>query len=254
LARRRATPTVTTTHGRLDGPEEEWVCRRFPAQPRIAISDAQRAQLPGANWLATIHSGIECARFHSCPDAGGYLVFLGRISPEKRPDRAISIARDAGMRLVMAAKVDPADAGYYEHVIAPMIRANPCVEFIGEVDDREKDKLLGGTYAYVFDRLARAVRADDGRGDGDGDAGDRIAGGIGARGGTGWRHWLRLRFLARHGGRGAHTEDRPARVPVARRALFLPQGTRLLHDGVQESRSSFLCSSRVATREDVLCC
>jgi glycosyltransferase involved in cell wall biosynthesis len=81
---------------------------------------------------------------------GDYLVFLGRISPEKRPDRAIEIARDLGMRLVIAAKVDPADEAYYEHAIAPLIRDCPLIEYVGEVDERQKDQLLGGAYAYLF--------------------------------------------------------------------------------------------------------
>src|SRR5690606_11778609 len=80
-----------------------------------------------------------------------YLVFLGRISPEKRPDRAIEIARDVGMRLVIAAKVDAVDKAYYEHAIAPLIRNNPgLIEYVGEVDERQKDELLGSAYAYLF--------------------------------------------------------------------------------------------------------
>jgi glycosyltransferase involved in cell wall biosynthesis len=89
-------------------------------------------------------------RYRFRADPGDYLAFLGRISPEKRPDRAIEIARDLGMRLVMAAKVDPMDQDYYESFIAPMIRACPLIEYVGEVDERGKDELLGGALAYLF--------------------------------------------------------------------------------------------------------
>ncbi|HET7095092.1 MAG TPA: glycosyltransferase, partial [Thermomicrobiales bacterium] len=114
------------------------------------ISRDQRTWLPRANWTDTVYNGIDIANFHYRATPGDYLVFLGRISPEKRPDRAIEIARDVGMRLVIAAKVDAVDAAYYEHAIAPLIRNDPNVEFIGEVDERAKDALLGGAYAYLF--------------------------------------------------------------------------------------------------------
>lgn len=150
FVRRSTTPTVTTMHGRLDLPEVRRLNTRFPEQRRVSISDAQREALPDANWIATVYNGIDVGSYHFRPDPGDYLVFLGRISPEKRPDRAIEIARDTGMRLVIAAKVDPADQSYYEHAIAPLIRQSPLVEYIGEVDERGKDALLGGAYAYLF--------------------------------------------------------------------------------------------------------
>jgi len=150
FARLSTTPTVTTTHGRLDLLEIRRVYQSFPEAPLIAISQSQRVPLPTANWLATIPNAIDLRGFHFRPDPGNYLVFLGRISPEKRVDRAIEIARDVGMRLVIAAKVDPADRDYYEQAIAPLIRDNPLVEYIGEVDERQKDTLLGGAYAYLF--------------------------------------------------------------------------------------------------------
>jgi glycosyltransferase involved in cell wall biosynthesis len=101
--------------------------------------------------VATVHNGIDLPNYRFRPEPGDYLVFLGRISPEKRPDRAIEIARDVGMRLIIAAKVDAIDADYYEHAIAPLIRRNRgLVEYIGEVNEREKDELLGGAYAYLF--------------------------------------------------------------------------------------------------------
>ena len=150
FARRSDTPTVTTMHGRLDLAEVRRLDARFPEQRRVSISDAQRQALPDANWFATVYNGIDIGNYHFRPDPGDYLVFLGRISPEKRPDRAIEIARDTGMRLVIAAKVDPEDRDYYDHAIAPLIDAHTLIEFIGEVDERGKDELLGGAYAYLF--------------------------------------------------------------------------------------------------------
>jgi glycosyltransferase involved in cell wall biosynthesis len=145
------TPTVTTTHGRLDLPEVRRVYADFVEQPLVAISNDQRAYLPDATWAATVSNAVDLANYRFRSEPGDYLVFLGRISPEKRPDRAIEIARDVGMRLVMAAKVDAVDRDYYEHAIAPVIRANPSlVEFVGEVNEVEKDALLGEAWAYLF--------------------------------------------------------------------------------------------------------
>lgn len=149
-ARLHRTPTVTTTHGRLDMPEVRDVYRAFPDQPLVAISNAQRQSLGRVRWVGTVYNSVDLDNYHFALDAGKYLVFLGRISPEKRPDRAIEIARDVGMRLVMAAKVDPVDEDYFEHAIEPLIRDSRLVEFIGEVDEAAKDKLLGGAYAYLF--------------------------------------------------------------------------------------------------------
>jgi glycosyltransferase involved in cell wall biosynthesis len=151
MARLSQTPTVTTTHGRLDLQEVRRFYELFPEQRLVSISHDQRSWLPRANWVATVHNGIDLPNYHFRPDPGDYLVFLGRISPEKRPDRAIEIARDVGMKLVIAAKVDPVDQEYYESAIAPVIQAHRgLVEFIGEVDEREKDALLGGAYASLF--------------------------------------------------------------------------------------------------------
>ena len=150
FARLAPTPTVSTTHGRFDLPEVQRVYGVFPEQALVSISHAQRERLPRSNWVATVYNGIDVTNFRFRPDPGDYLVFLGRISPEKRPDRAIEIARDVGMRLIMAAKVDDVDRDYYEHAVAPMIRQSHIVEFVGEVDQRGKEELLGGAYAYLF--------------------------------------------------------------------------------------------------------
>ena len=150
-ARLSATPTVSTCHGRLDLPEVQRVYHDFSEQPLVAISDDQRAYLPAANWVRTVYNAVDVNAYRFRPDPGDYLVFLGRIAPEKRPDRAIEIARDVGMRLVIAAKIDPVDADYWTHAIEPMVTANPSlIEYIGEVDEHEKNALLGGAWAYLF--------------------------------------------------------------------------------------------------------
>lgn len=150
FARLTGVPTVTTAHGRLDLTEVQRVYQLFPEHDLISISDAQRVPLPDANWLATVSNGINLSHFHFNPTGGDYLVFLGRINPEKRPDRAIEIARDLGIRLMIAAKIDTVDQAYYEHTIAPLIRDSSLIEFVGEVNEQEKDTLLGGAYAYLF--------------------------------------------------------------------------------------------------------
>lgn len=145
------TPTVTTTHGRLDLPEIRRLYRAFPSLPLVAISHDQRASLPGVNWVDVVYNGVDLDHYRFRPDSGDYLVFLGRISPEKRVDRAIELARDVGVRLVIAAKVDPVDQHYFDVAIAPLIKAHPSlIEFVGEVDDASKDPLLGGAYACLF--------------------------------------------------------------------------------------------------------
>jgi glycosyltransferase involved in cell wall biosynthesis len=150
-ARHAATPTVTTAHGRLDLPEVQRTYGYYAEQHLVSISHDQRTWLPNANWAGTVYNAIDLDAYHFQPDPGDYLVFLGRICPEKRPDRAIDIARDVGMRLIIAAKVDPVDRSYYEQAIAPVIRHCPdLIEYVGEVDGHEKDALLGGAYACLF--------------------------------------------------------------------------------------------------------
>lgn len=150
-ARLIETPTLTTTHGRLDLPEVRRVYGEFREQPLVAISNDQRSYLPRAAWVETVHNAVDLRHYEFQPNAGDYLVFLGRISPEKRPDRAIRIARDAGMKLIIAAKIDAVDGEYWTSAIEPLVRANPgLVEYIGEVDEVAKNQLLGGAFAYLF--------------------------------------------------------------------------------------------------------
>jgi len=150
FARLHSTPTLTTPHGRLDSPDVRHVYEHFQEQPLTSISLSQRAPLLDANWTANVYNGIDLRNFRFQPDPGDYLVFLGRISPEKRPDRAIEIARQVGMRLVIAAKVGKADEDYFNHVIQPLIRGCKSVKFVGEVNEQQKDALLGGACASLF--------------------------------------------------------------------------------------------------------
>ncbi|HXF82335.1 MAG TPA: glycosyltransferase family 4 protein [bacterium] len=149
FARLARTPTVTTMHGRLDLPEVRRVNGFFREQPLISISNAQRVHLPDANWIATVYNGIHVESFTFRPQPGRYLAFLGRVSVEKRLDRAIEVARAVGMPLLAAAKIDPADVDYYEHAIRPLLDHN-LVEFVGEIDEQAKDAFLGQAYAYLF--------------------------------------------------------------------------------------------------------
>jgi glycosyltransferase involved in cell wall biosynthesis len=143
--------TVTTQHGRLDLPDLTAFYAVFPELPLVAISNDQRNYLPHANWIATVHHGIPRELLPFAPKAsGGYLAFLGRISPEKRPDRAIKIAARAGMPLKIAAKVDRADQSYWEEMIRPMVEAHSNVEFLGEIGEADKASFLGEAAALLF--------------------------------------------------------------------------------------------------------
>jgi len=142
-------PHVTTLHGRLDIPDLVPVFDRFRNERLISISNAQRQPLPWANWQATVYHGLPKDLFQFHPKVGDYLAFLGRISPEKRVDRAIEIAKSAGMRLKIAAKVDRVDRRYFKRVIEPMLQESH-VEWIGEISDQQKDRFLGNAYALLF--------------------------------------------------------------------------------------------------------
>jgi glycosyltransferase involved in cell wall biosynthesis len=151
LVRDFADRTLTTLHGRLDLPDLVPFYGVFRDLPLVSISNAQRNPLPCANWIGTVHHGLPRDLLPFQPTAtGGYLAFLGRIAPEKRPDRAIEIAARTGMTLKIAAKVDRADQNYWEETIRPMIQAHPNVEFIGEIDEHEKAGFLGGAAALLF--------------------------------------------------------------------------------------------------------
>jgi glycosyltransferase involved in cell wall biosynthesis len=149
LARRCATPCVTTLHGRLDLPHTSPLLREYAELPLISISDDQRKPVAWANWQATVHHGLPQDLLTLHPRHDGYLAFAGRVSPEKRPDLAIEIARRAGIPLRIAAKVDRPDRAYFKSVIEPLIDGT-SVEYVGEIDERQKDDFFGNALALLF--------------------------------------------------------------------------------------------------------
>jgi glycosyltransferase involved in cell wall biosynthesis len=149
LTRRLATPSVTTLHGRLDLSALPFLFREFREHPLVSISDSQRTPLCDVNWTATIHHGLPADLYTAGDGRGGYLAFLGRISPEKRLDRAIAIAEATRIPLRVAAKVDAADRAYFEAEIEPLLDS-PFVEFVGEITDAQKQEFLGDALGLLF--------------------------------------------------------------------------------------------------------
>jgi glycosyltransferase involved in cell wall biosynthesis len=145
-----AEKTITTLHGRLDLSDLPNVYQRWRRFPLVSISDDQRKFLPSANWIGTVHHGIPRDLHRFSEHGDGYLAFLGRISPEKRPDRAIEIAKRVGKPLKIAAKVDPVDRRYFHEIIEPMIRGESMIEYVGEINDGQKSAFLGGADALLF--------------------------------------------------------------------------------------------------------
>src|SRR6266853_4295657 len=150
LFRQMADRTVTTLHGRQDLPDLKPLYLGFSEMPLVSISNDQRRPIAKANFVATVHHGIP-TNLHTpiYNPRGGYVAFLGRISPEKRPDRAIRIARTLGIRLKIAAKVDKVDEAYFREKIAPLL-SDPGVAFIGAIDERAKSEILGDAAALLF--------------------------------------------------------------------------------------------------------
>lgn len=149
FSRRLGAPHITTLHGRLDLPDLKPVYRKFNHVPVVSISDSQRAPLPFANWEATVYHGLPEDLYKLQEQTGDYFAFLGRISPEKRVDRAVEIARRLGVKLRIAAKIDKSDLEYYQTIIKPLLK-DPIVEFIGEIGEAEKNELLGNARALLF--------------------------------------------------------------------------------------------------------
>lgn len=149
ISRRSKYDHLTTLHGRLDIADLAPLYQEFDDMPLTSISNAQRTPLPFANWQGTVYHGLpeNLYRFH--PSPGQYLAFLGRISPEKRVDRAIEIARRAGLPLKIAAKVDNADREYFDSHIKSLL-SEPHVEFIGEIGEEQKNDFLGNAIALLF--------------------------------------------------------------------------------------------------------
>jgi glycosyltransferase involved in cell wall biosynthesis len=149
LSRRHTIPHVTTLHGRLDIPDLVALYEEFQEMPLISISNAQREPLPWVNWQATVYHGLPKDRYHFQAQPGKYFAFLGRISPEKRVDRVIEIAKRTGIPLRIGAKVDRVDEDYFARVVEPLLR-DPLVEYIGEIGERDKGEFLGNAYALLF--------------------------------------------------------------------------------------------------------
>ncbi|PYJ91585.1 MAG: glycosyl transferase [Verrucomicrobia bacterium] len=149
LSRREQITHVTTLHGRLDIPDLVPLHQEFRDMPVISISDGQREPLPWANWQATVYHGLPADMYQFRDEPGSYLAFLGRVSPEKRVDRAIEIAKQVRIPLKIAAKVDRVDTDYFETVVEPLLR-HPFVEFVGEIGEGEKAEFLGNAYALLF--------------------------------------------------------------------------------------------------------
>jgi glycosyltransferase involved in cell wall biosynthesis len=149
LARRTRVPVVSTLHGRLDLWEYKRVFEEYSEVPFISISDAQRGPLNGVRWVATVYHGLPQNLYSLSMDTKDYLVYVGRISPEKRVESAVRIALMSEVPLKIAAKVDKADMEYFNSVIRPLLK-NSLIEFVGEVNDREKQELIGSAIAMLY--------------------------------------------------------------------------------------------------------
>jgi glycosyltransferase involved in cell wall biosynthesis len=149
LMRHCETPSLSTAHGRLDLPELKPLFRRFSSHPMVSISDSQRTPLPWANWQATVHHGLPLGLYSLHPQPQDYFAFVGRISPEKRADRAIGIAKACGMPLRIAAKVDAVDREYFDSTIEPLLD-HPLVTFVGEIAEPAKNDFIGHARALLM--------------------------------------------------------------------------------------------------------
>lgn len=147
LAYRCRTPVLSTLYDRLDLPELIPVFRKFPELPVVSVSETQRCPVPWINWQGTIHHGLPRNLYTMHPNPGGYLAFLGRISPGRGVEQAMELAKRTDMPIRIAARVDPSDRNYFEH-IAPLLE-HPLVEYVGEITDGEKDDFLGEAYALI---------------------------------------------------------------------------------------------------------
>jgi glycosyltransferase involved in cell wall biosynthesis len=148
LFSRQTTPFLTTLHGRLDLPELQPVFNTFSSLPVISISNAQRRPVPQAGWVRTVYHGLPADLLQPQPTTPSYLAFLGRISPEKRVDRAIRIAERCGVPIKIAAKVDKVDQDYFDEQIKPLMSL-PFVDYIGEIADAQKSEFLSGAIALL---------------------------------------------------------------------------------------------------------
>lgn len=144
-----AAPTVSTMHGRVDLEDFKPIYDRYADLPLVAISRSQSALLPGMNWVDTIYHGLPSNSFHLNPNPGKYLAFLGRLSPEKRPEIAIEVALRAGIPLKIAAKVDRSNETYFNAVIKPLLSSS-MIEYVGEIGESQKQEFLENALALLF--------------------------------------------------------------------------------------------------------
>jgi len=149
LSRMAGIPHLTTLHGRLDSPDLVPLYRKYKNMPVVSISQYQRKPLSWINWVGNVYHGLPIDLLKQGDGSGKYLAFLGRISPEKRVDRAIEIASRLGMPLKIAAKIDAQDRAYFEAEIKHLLNA-PNIEFVGEITEQQKGAFLGNAYAYLF--------------------------------------------------------------------------------------------------------
>ncbi len=151
FARFAHTPVLHTMHGRLDLPHTDEMFSHFSEAALISISDAQRKPMAhlDVNWLGTVYHGLPVREVFHGSGGSGYLAFLGRICPEKRPDLAIAVAKRLGLRLLIAAKVNDQDRSYFEPDIRPLLN-DPLIEFIGELDETQKRTFLRGALCLLF--------------------------------------------------------------------------------------------------------
>jgi glycosyltransferase involved in cell wall biosynthesis len=149
LLRRLGVASVTTLHGRLDMPELQPLYRLYGDIPVVSISNSQRGPLPHANYIATVLHGLPADLLQKGPGTGGYVAFLGRISPEKAPDAAIRIAARSKRKIKLAAKVDRVDEEYYKSTVEPLL-PHGDIEFIGEIGEHQKSEFLGNAEALIF--------------------------------------------------------------------------------------------------------
>lgn len=152
VSERLNAPLVTTLHGRLDLAHERKLLATYAGQSIISISDAQRRPVSDLdlNWISTIHHGLNLERIYRLGEGeGGYLAFVGRISPEKGPVTAIRVAIRAGYPLKIAARVDPSDEVYFRQAVEPYLK-HPLIEWLGEINDQAKIELLAGARALLM--------------------------------------------------------------------------------------------------------
>jgi glycosyltransferase involved in cell wall biosynthesis len=142
-------PTISTMHGRIDLEDFKPIYDRYADLPLVSISQAQSDFLPGMNWVDVIYHGLPCTSYRLNPNPGKYLAFLGRLSPEKRPEVAIEVARRAGIPLKIAAKVARSNEAYFNAVIKPLLSSS-MIEYVGEITESQKQEFLGNAVALLF--------------------------------------------------------------------------------------------------------